>query len=360
MIEITQKHKCTGCCACKNICPHGCITMSADDEGFLYPIVDKIKCTNCGACTKICPVLARKNHGAPSPKAYAGINNDEQIRLKSSSGGVFSALAEYILNNGGVVFGAGFDENFVVRHMVCESLADLPKLRTSKYVQSSIGNTFKDAKKFLMDGRLVYFSGTPCQIAGLKSFLVREYDNLITQDIICHGVPSPLIWQKYLAYKTNGIKPANVSFRDKSTGWRNYSFKIDNHATKHLGSAFIRMFILSKILRPSCYDCHFKGDNHVADITLGDFWGKAIKHYAQRFNDNKGCSLILTHTPKGEALLKLAKANITKLRVPARKALAGNAMYFKSASPLLRPKNLGKHLSTLPFEKFIKKYGRFI
>ena len=358
MIEISEKHKCSGCAGCQSICPHGCITMTADEEGFAYPLVDKARCTKCGLCTKVCPIINKKNC-TQQLRAFAAINNDEQVRLQSSSGGVFSALAECVLAQGGVVFGAGFDENFVVRHMACECLEDLPKLRTSKYVQSSIGECFKQAKEFLMQGRLVYFSGTPCQIAGLKSFLIRDYENLITQDVICHGVPSPLVWQKYLEYKSKGLKPANVNFRDKSTGWKNYSFSIDDYSTKHLGDAFMKMFLLSKILRPSCHKCSFKGDGHLADITLADFWGKNIKLVPQ-FNDNKGCSLILTRTQKGEEILNLAKAKITCAPVPVDKALKGNSMYFKSASHFLRPKNLGKHLSTLPFEKFIKKYGWFI
>ena len=362
MIEITQKHKCCGCAGCQSICPHGCITMQSDDEGFAYPLVDKARCTNCGLCARACPILNRKTC-TNQMKAYAAINNDQQIRLQSSSGGVFSALAECVLAQGGVVFGAAFDENFVVRHMACKSLEDLPKLRTSKYVQSSIGECFKQAKMFLAQGRLVYFTGTPCQIAGLKSFLIRDYENLITQDIICHGVPSPLVWQKYLEYKSKGLKPANVNFRDKSYSWENFAFRIDNkdniYIKPHLQDKFMRMFLLNKILRPSCHKCAFKGDGHLADITLADFWGKNIKLVPQ-FNDNKGCNLILTRTQKGEEILNLAKTKITFAPVPVDKALNGNAMYFKSASAFLRPKNFGQHLSTLPFEKFVKKYGWFI
>ena len=366
MITIAEKYKCNGCTACHNICPQNCITMQTDDEGFAYPLIDKTKCTNCGLCTKICPILSKKTYPQiQSLKAFAAINNDEKIRLQSTSGGVFSALAEYVLNQGGVVFGAGFDQNFVVRHMACENLQDLAGLRMSKYVQSDLGNTFNHVKKLLQEGRLVYFSGTPCQVAGLKSFLLRDYDNLITQDVICHGVPSPLVWAKYLAYKTNGIRPANVSFRDKTTGWRNSSFKIEcnenTYQTKRLGDPFMKMFAFNKILRPSCHKCHFKGDGHVADITLADFWGKAMKQYAQQFDDNKGCSLVISRTQKGENLItNLAKQKISCICVPAAAALKGNPMYFKSTFAFLRPKNLGKHLSTLPFEKFIKKYGKLI
>lgn len=369
MLEIKEKHRCCGCGACQSICPKHCITLSEDEEGFLYPTINQQACIKCGLCQKVCPILKPKPQIFKEPKAFASIHNNQEIRLQSSSGGVFTALTEYVLKSGGVVFGAGFDENFMVCHQFVEDIDSLRKLRTSKYVQSKIGNSYQTAKKFLEENRLVYFSGTPCQVAGLKSFLIKDYDNLITQDVICHGVPSPLVWKKYLNHKTQNLKLTNVCFRDKKFGWRKYHISITAKTPQNQevvyskpfnNEPYMNMFIFNKVLRPSCHKCSFKGAGHQADITLADFWGKALKKYAPEFNDNKGCSLVLTNSSKGEELLKKVIGQLTIKQVPVKPALSGNPMYYKSAFKHPLRKSLMKNLQRMPFDKFIKKYGKIL
>ena len=197
MIKSTNKKLCTGCAACYSICPVRCISMQEDSEGFLYPVVEKDKCTSCKKCETVCPAIVQRNERKPL-YVYAAKNLNEEIRRQSSSGGIFTLIAESIIQEGGVVFGARFNENWEVVHDYTETIEGLAAFRGSKYVQSRIGNTYLSAKDFLLAGRKVLFSGTPCQIAGLKAFLQDDYDNLLTVDLVCHGVPSPLVWKRYL------------------------------------------------------------------------------------------------------------------------------------------------------------------
>lgn len=371
MLEIKSKNSCSGCSACSNICPRNCIEMKQDEEGFCYPKIDETKCIKCGLCEKTCPILNKpKAENNSSVKTYACINKNEEIRLKSSSGGAFSAIAEYVLNQNGVVFGAGFDDNFMVCHQYVEDKDQLDKLRTSKYVQSSIGDSFKTAKKFLDDSRLVLFSGTACQIAGLKSFLRKDYPNLITQDVICHGVPSPLVWQKYLNHKCDEkkLKLSKVCFRDKSSGWRKYSvsmnFKSDTteeiYRKRFTNEPYMNMFIFNKILRPSCHKCNFKGVSRQADITLADFWGSGLKKLAPSMNDNKGCSLVIIHSQKGQQLFDCLNSQLECIEVDSKIALKGNPMMTKSAMKSPRRKFVMKAVNKMPFSRFVKKYGKII
>lgn len=197
MISIQDKDKCCGCAACVQVCPKQCFSFEEDKEGFRYPVADRIKCIDCGLCEKVCPVI--NQYEATNPiKVYAAINKDEVIRMQSSSGGIFTLLAEKVIREGGVVFGAAFDENWEVQHTYVETIKDLAKLRTSKYVQSRMEDNYQRAKAFLKQGRKVMFTGTSCQIAGLKHFLRKDYDNLLAVDVICHGVPSPMVWRDYL------------------------------------------------------------------------------------------------------------------------------------------------------------------
>ena len=219
MIDIKDKSKCCGCSACVNICPNNAISMDIDDDGFKYPIVDVGKCINCGLCEKACPYnneYIKKNIYDKSI-AYGGWNNDDEIRKKSTSGGIFSAISKYILNNNGVVCGAIYNEKFEVVHEIIDNIDDLEKIYGSKYVQSDLKDNFRRIKKYLNDGRLVLFSGTPCQVSGLNSFLVKEYENLYTCDIVCHGVPSPKVFEKYKREleEANNSEILNINFRDK-------------------------------------------------------------------------------------------------------------------------------------------------
>ncbi len=359
MQKITQLKNCSGCHACYNACPVGCISMEYDGEGFLYPKIDKEKCINCGKCEKVCPVINEYKDGKKGT-AYACINKDESVREKSSSGGVFTLIAEYVLDNGGVVFGAAFDEEFNVVHTKVDNKEDLDKLRGSKYVQSSIGSAFKQAKDCLEEGRLVLFTATPCQISGLKAFLGCEYDNLITQDIICHGVPSPKVWQKYIAFreKSAGAKTRRIFFRHKRYGWKIFSvlFEFSNN-TEYIkilyDDFYIRGFLANLYLRPSCYDCHSKSVFRQSDITLADFWG--IENVMSQMDDNKGTSLVLVNSSKGKQVFEKIFEKMNYKMVDIDEALKYNSSAYKSVDMPKKRSVFMKLIDKYEFDVLIKK-----
>ena len=292
MILFKDKSQCCGCGACAQRCPKSCITMSDDEQGFLYPKVDEGSCVNCGLCEKVCPML---NPGEPhKPLAtYAAIHRDEQIRLASSSGGVFTALAEYIIKRGGVVFGARFNDKWEVIHDWTETIEGVAAFRGSKYVQSEIGDNYLKAERFLKQGRQVLFTGTPCQIAGLKRFLRKDYDNLLAVEVACHGVPSPLVWREYI----KGKNVSQVSFRDKSTGWKDYSIIIGKTRKRRVNDDYMNCFLANFSLRPSCFNCQAKCGKSMADITIADFWG--IRQMEPDMDDDKGTSAVIVWSHKG-------------------------------------------------------------
>lgn len=315
MIEILDKAKCCGCHGCSNICPKSCISMNDDNEGFWYPLVDKDICVDCHLCEKVCPILSNPADDLFKPLVYACKNNDDIIREKSSSGGIFTLLCEKVIDMNGVVFGAAFDENFNVHHKYVETLADCAQFRGSKYVQSKIGTTYKEVKSFLIEGRIVLFTGTPCQIEGLTAYLRKEYDNLIKVDVACHGVPSPLIYRRYLDILKGKMKSKikSLNFRDKKTGWNNYTFKVEfengeTYEEKGFDNIYMRGFLSDIFLRPSCYECEFKKPKTSADLTLADYWGVTEKH--PEFSDEKGISLILVNNSKGERIFEQIKQSL--------------------------------------------------
>lgn len=305
MLDLKKKSDCSGCSACKAVCPQKCIELVADTEGFLYPVIDKDRCINCGLCDKTCPVKhPPAKRSKDKIKAFAAKNKDRPIRIKSSSGGVFSAIAERVITSGGVVVGASFDKDMKVVHKSAQTTAELVEFRGSKYVQSDMGDTFIEAKKFLDEGKLVLFSGTPCQISGLSAFLKKPYDNLILIDCICMGVPSPMVWDKYARFcEKEGKAPiSKVAFRDKKTGWKNYSISLEfenkqTHTKPHNDDLYMRGFSKLLFIRPACHDCKFKSFASSSDITLGDYWGVHTKF--SDFDDDLGVSLILANTIKG-------------------------------------------------------------
>jgi coenzyme F420-reducing hydrogenase beta subunit len=281
--------------------------MKQDEEGFFYPAVDPARCIDCGLCEGVCPILKKQ---APKPvqlKAYAARATEDALREKSSSGGLFTLLAEEILSRGGCVAGAAFDQDLSVRHILGDNAADLEKLRGSKYVQSRMEDTYLCVKEQLQKGRLVLFTGVACQVAGLKSYLGKEYENLYTVDILCHGVPSPMVWDKYLREQeaAHGQKPAAVSFRDKRTGWRrsSISMKFDQGAEYcRPGGAdrYMQLFLGDICLRPSCHSCRFKAFPRLSDLTIGDAWG--IEKHMPDMDDDRGTSVVLVNSRKGQAL----------------------------------------------------------
>lgn len=347
MINIQDKHKCCGCSACAQRCPKFCITMMEDEEGFIYPQVDQTICINCGLCEKVCPNLNTNTNEEYLPKVtFAAYNQNELERLQSSSGGVFSLLARSVINCDGVVFGAQFSQEWQVEHTHIKSVGELYKLRGAKYVQSRIGNTYSEAERFLKDNILVLFSGTPCQIAGLKSYLRKEYDNLITAEVVCHGVPSPKVWRVYLqdfCRKKNIHKINQICFRDKVTGWKHYSFSV-NYNTKNKEKKFCeyytqnlyaRGFTCDLYLRPSCYSCPFKSLRSQADFTLGDFWG--VQHIDPEIDDDKGLTALLVNTEKGLSFFK--DLDIQTKVFDYKQVISGNPSLIKSTT-LTEKRNL--------------------
>ena len=279
MIEVKNKMECCGCHACFNVCPVNAIEMKEDEKGFKYPIIDKEKCVNCGLCDKVCPIK-EKVCISNEPVAYAAYNKDEEIRKESSSGGIFTLLAEKILEKQGIVFGAIFDDNFHVIHTYIDSKKQLEKLRGSKYVQSTIGDCYKIAKQYLEEDKYVLFTGTPCQIEGLRSYLQKDYKKLYTQDIICHGVPSPKVWEKYMEYRKNKDKeiPQKIYFRNKDNGWKRYNvkfkYKQGEYKNRQSKDVYMQAFLRDISLRDSCYHCNFKKKNM---LLIDHLEGKAIK-----------------------------------------------------------------------------------
>jgi coenzyme F420-reducing hydrogenase beta subunit len=313
--------------------------METDQEGFWYPEVDYSQCIECGMCIRVCPIIQipKKEHDEQvASLAYAAYNKDESVRLDSSSGGLFTLIAEEVIGAGGVVFGARFDDEFNVIHDHAESLDALGAFRGSKYVQSNIGTSYKKARKFLQEGRLVLFTGTPCQIGGLKYYLGRDYDNLLCQDIVCHGVPSPEVWQKYVSYREERASaPAQrISFRRKKEGWKKYSvsFSFQNNTEYvqiHNKDLYIQAFLKDICLRPSCHACHFKTINRDSDLTLADFWG--IQNIAPELDDDKGTSFVIVHSEKGHKLLERIQDQIVKQEVDLWHGVKHNSAMVKSA-----------------------------
>ena len=331
MINIADKSKCCGCNACVQKCPKQCISMHEDEEGFLYPKVGLDLCIDCHLCEKVCPVL---NQGEPHQplKAYAAITTNEELRMKSSSGGIFTLLAEAVICEGGVVFGALFDENWEVKHDYTESLEGLVAFRCSKYVQSRIGNSYKKTQDFLKNNRTVLFSGTSCQIAGLKLFLNKEYDNLITVDIVCHGVPSPLIWREYLATIANKPDIKSITHKEKNSGWRRYSISVEMNdkivTERAANNKYMLAFAQNLTLRQSCFECSAKAGKCCSDITLGDFWG--IEHVKPTLDDDRGTSFVCVNTERGNALL--SKTNAIYSEVDYDASIPYNSCIVKSTN----------------------------
>ena len=305
---MRNKKECCGCTACFHICPINCIVMKEDEEGFLYPNIDKAKCIHCNKCKEVCPNRNIENRNTRT-QTFVGYYKDDEVRKQSSSGGIFSAIAEWILQQKGVVFGAAFDENFEVHHIAVETKEELIKLRGSKYVQSRLENTFLEAKEYLEKKRKVLFTGTACQIAGLKNYLSAEYENLYTVDVLCHGAPSPKIWRMYLDDKKEQYQASinKVEFRNKDDGWKNFSINIafsnmERFYTHHNKEKFMRMFLDNLDLRPSCYSCVFKEIPRISDVTIGDSWG--VENYMPDMDDDKGTSVILVHSSNGEKIFR--------------------------------------------------------
>ena len=358
MIKIKDKMDCCGCSACASICPKNCIEMKADAEGFRYPQIDMQKCIDCRLCERVCPLLHRPQQ--QEPLAVCGAKNkDDEIRLNSSSGGLFTTFAQYVLQRQGVVYGAEITSELQVRHCAVNDEEGLVKLRGSKYVQSDINGCYKQARFLLQQGRSVLFSGTPCQIAGLKGFLMKDYENLFTVDVVCHGVPSPKVYEKHLSEigAQAGEPVIKVRFRDKQQGWKNGQtlFYTENHCfgDSKRRETYMRLFLNNVTIRPSCADCAFNNKRSCADITIADYWG-IDKQYPD-FDDDKGVTLVIVNTEKGRELLNAVQEQVTVINTSFAEGAEYNVAVSKSLG--LHPKRAyffenmdGKSLSALAEE----------
>lgn len=359
-----KKNDCSGCNSCYNICPKNAIEMKEDEEGFKYPIINKSKCIECGLCEKICPSINKKKYNKNNNdlKVVATYSKDDGNRKKSSSGGIFSELAAYIIREkNGVVFGAGFNDEFDVVHFGVNEEQQLDVFRGSKYVQSDVNSTYEETKKYLLQGSYVLYSGTPCQIAGLKSYLNKEYDKLYTCDIVCHGVPSPKVFKKYLSELEDryNSKVKKINFKNKEYGWNASSmliefFNEEKYMSKLTEDNFMQGFLKNIYLRPSCYNCKFSELPRNADISLGDFWGVEGKY--EEFKDDKGTSIVLLNTKKGIELFEKIKDNLYyKENCDLTYAIEHNPCICGHVNEPKNRKNFFEEFEKLSFDELIKK-----
>lgn len=364
MPELASKSQCTGCQACASICPKNCISMVTAGGGFRLPDISTENCAQCGKCEKVCPVL-HTQIVSTNTLAFAIKNRNEKERKDSTSGGIFSLLAKFVLNQNGIVFGAAYSENFEVRHVAITDSNHLSLLQGAKYIQSIVGDAFEEAKKELETGRTVLFSGTPCQCAGLKSFLGKTYDNLLTMDLICHGVPSPKVWQAYIDYRSqkenNGVRPQRINMRSKSSGWSRYGYSTEfdygDGKISQIGNGhdlFMKAFVGNICLRASCSDCKMKGVERCTDFTLGDYWGIWNQH--PEFDDNKGTSVVFVHTQKGREILEQLSDKMDCLKVDIEDAYKENGSLVNSSRPHLCRDEFLKQITADNFEELVKKY----
>lgn len=344
MPTLATKENCTGCTACASACPKGCIAMVADDEGFLQPMIDAEMCVDCGLCKTVCPVVCAPQKRKSEPLAYAAYSSEDAIRMESSSGGIFTELAKVVLKDHGVVCGAAYNAHFEVVHILVEAEADLAKLRGAKYAQSDLRGVFPKVKQQLDEGRIVLFSGTPCQVGGLKTYLRKDYENLLTVDFVCHSVPSPMAWREYIKYRAGqdhgGEWPVSINLRSKETGWSKYqysnlfTYRDSTHSAKSGESLYMKLFIGGYISRNSCASCQFKGYSRASDLTIGDFWG--IWDISPDMDDNKGTSVVLVQSKRGEKLLKSASEQLVLKSVTLEESSRQNPAMLKTSQPNAR------------------------
>lgn len=363
---MISREKCCGCSACVNVCPKNCISMTLDQEGFYFPSINESTCVHCHLCSKVCPAILciETEKVKEYPQVYVGYNLDPEVRKESSSGGVFSAVAENVLDVGGIVYGAAMREDcYGVDQIRITDTNKLYLLRGSRYVQSNVGDTFKQAADDLKRGRLVLYTGTPCQIEGLKSYLGKDYNNLICMDFVCHGVPSEKAWQCYITmqekkYRANA---KNFFFRNKSTGWKNFScLMYFDDGQKYIkpfeddlwGAAFVR----NANLRKSCYDCPFKKINRVSDLTVADAWG--IENTNPELNDDMGYSMIFIHSIKGKNTLDNLKGKMRLKELPLVQAIAECGRLTHNSERHPTRDLFYQHIDEIPFEALVKKYAK--
>lgn len=364
--DICSKNLCTGCSACANICPSMCIEMKADDEGFVYPVIDKNKCINCKLCERVCPILNRKRDEQKKPDSvWAAYSLDDEVRYMSTSGGAFTEFAKYVLKMSGVCYGAAYDEVNNVHHVRIDSEKQIPIIRQSKYLQSNINDTYKKVKIDLERDLYVMFCGTPCQCAGLREFLRKDYPKLIIVDFICHSICSPKAYQYYLKdiEEQYDASISRVWFKNKESTWKNFSLRIDFKDKKEYYrrscklDAYFEAFLKYRVCsRPSCHNCQFKGSDRAADITLADFWGLQWKNDAFGEEQMKnGVSLIIINSEKGRFVFDMfSKYQMYTEEHSLEEAIKGNGGYNNSQKPGLYRDYFYDNLGKIPFHQIIK------
>lgn len=354
MISVDYKN-CCGCEACVNACPKKCICMEQNSEGFYYPKTDGKACIDCGICNSVCILENPNLRNIDKLNVYAAYVNNDEIRNNSSSGGVFTVLANYVIENDGVVYGAAFYDDWTVHHIRIDKKEDLYKIQRSKYVQSHIDSSYSNAKEDLISGKKVLFVGTGCQIDGLRLYLGKEYDNLYSVDVVCHGTPSDLVWKKYLS--TGFSKVNNVNFRDKSNGWKKYNVCIGNTKNSYTRDNYMRLFLGNLTLRESCFNCKSKSGYCKSDLTIADFWG--IDVIDPDMYDDRGASLVIVNNEKGKTLFDAISKDLVYKQEEFDKAVKHNPCVKNSTNrPVDRDKFFADFLKkdNPDFEKLVYKY----
>lgn len=369
MLDVKRKEECCGCNACGDVCPKLAITFYTDEEGFWYPQIDKTKCVDCGLCDKVCPIKTdckSKKTNINEPDCYAAEHKSIEVIFNSTTGGMFSALADGMYGQKGYVGGAIHNEDFSVSHFISNDRNDLLKLRRSKDLQSNAEGFYKKVKAILNDGEKVLVCGVPCQIAGLLNYLGKDYDNLITVDLICAGVNSPKVWKKYLDYieDLNGSKIIWTENKSKEYGWNKLTQKFvfengEEYFDTDKTSLFTHGYIVSHLYcRPSCYECNFKGFPRIADITIGDYWG--ITKHSKSHNSNLGTNLVMINSEKGQIYFDKIKKRVNTEKTPLEWAVSGNPALVNSISKLSdRREEFFSDMDRVPFDELIKKYEPF-
>ena len=367
MIQIKRKEDCCGCNACGDACPKQAISFKTDNEGFWYPEVDMQKCIDCGLCAKVCPILQADNlkkNDFETPKCFAAQNKNLESLFNSTSGSAFAGFAEKIYRDGGYVGGAVFNEDYSVRQFISNDKADLEQLRNTKYVQSNSEGFYKQVQELLKAGEKVLVCGLPCQMAALRSFLRKDYENLIIVDLICLGINSPRILPAYLHWKEeqHGSKLVYYKAKNKELGWRQLTTKMvfengeveyDKQDTNYFTQGFISTHAFA---RPSCYECKFKGTPRIADITIGDFWG-AERYVGKEYDHNLGTSCILINSQKGLDFYESTRSKFRDKEIRFEDVLVSNKALVNSLSrPDFNREQLYEDLTNLPFGDFAKKY----
>lgn len=360
---LCDNNTCTGCSACANVCPTGAISMHADNvEGFYRPFVDNQKCIGCLKCERSCPVINPINPYSPSDKIYAAWNLNPEVRNLSSSGGAFSALAQTVIDNGGVVVGASYDKDLNLSHIMISDSTGIELLRGSKYYQSYIGLIHKVVREQLKTGKEVLFCGTPCQIAGIRGFLGKEiYPNLTLVDFVCHGTPSKLFFKKYIYWATGGKSVKNFNFRDKHSGWmdalRSYFYDGSKVYLRGKKDAYWIAFNDDKNLQEACYNCKFLGEKRRSDVTVADFWGIGRKiPFDHQSEISKGVSMVMVNTKKGENMILQANKYLYMEPRTLDEVKPGNQAMFRSPKRPSARNSIYIDLNKLSFDQMVKKY----